>query len=262
MTTASADAGGYRGGVSTDAPRPLTYPVAGMSRPGADPPAGFRVGDRRVRLGAGDDVWARAAALVDGWAVKKGTGFAVSPDDARVEAGRDYATRFGIGALRLLEPVCVVWITDEADRRGFGYGTLPGHPLRGEECFLVERDPDGSVWFRTRTVSRVSGAWWPLWAGIRLIQPLMQRGYARSAAALAARAERSTQAPAQASAGEPDALPGFRSTRRALVGDEPDRVGGIARLGYGMGGPAGPFDAPPEEPVELDERDLPWELRG
>lgn len=233
---------------------PLTYPLEGMSRPGERPPTGFRVGDRRVRLGAGDELWSRAAGIVDGWAVKKGTGFAVSPDDARVEAGRDYATRFGVGALRLLEPVRVVWIAVEPDRRGFGYGTLPGHPLRGEECFLVERDPDGSVWFRTRTVSRVAGAWWPLWAGIRLIQPLMQRGYARSAARLAAGTGRPEAAP--------EALPGFRSTRRALVGDEPDRVGGIARLGYGMGGPAGPFDAPPEEPVELDESELPWELGG
>ena len=59
-----------------------------------------------------------------------------------------------------------------------------------------------------------------------------------------------------------DALPGFRRIRRDLLGDAPDRVDGVARLGYGMGGPKGPFDAPPEEPVLLDPDELPWELRG
>lgn len=158
----------------------------GMSRPGAAPADGFRVGDQRVLLGRGDDVWARAIHTVSGWAVKKGVGFAISPDDESVVEGRDYVTRFGMGALRLREPVRVVWVAEGPDRAGFGYGTLPGHPLRGEECFLVERDADGSVWFRTRTVSRVAGSWWPLWLGIRLIQPLMQRRYAQRAVRLAA----------------------------------------------------------------------------
>ncbi|WP_208320420.1 DUF1990 domain-containing protein [Salinibacterium sp. ZJ77] len=172
--------------MTSSRPRLLSYAPEGMSRPGAAPPAGFRVGDRRVRLGDGDVLWDRAASIVDGWVVKKGVGFVVAPDDARVVVGRDYATRFGVGHLRLLEPVRVVWTVDEPDRRGFGYGTLTGHPLRGEECFLVERDADGSVWFRTRTVSRVAGSWWPLWLGIRLVQPLMQRRYAQSALVQAA----------------------------------------------------------------------------
>ena len=31
---------------------------------------------------------------------------------------------------------------DEPDRRGFGYGTLPGHPEQGEEAFAVVRRGD------------------------------------------------------------------------------------------------------------------------
>ena len=34
---------------------------------------------------------------------------------------------------------------DEPDRYGFAYGTLPGHPERGEEAFVVERDKTGAV---------------------------------------------------------------------------------------------------------------------
>ena len=64
---------------------------------------------------------------------------------------------------------------------------------------------------------------------------------------------------AAAPAGQP--LRGIRSLRRRLVGESPAHVGGIAELGYGMGPPPGPFDRPPSEPVELDDDELPWELR-
>jgi uncharacterized protein (UPF0548 family) len=33
----------------------------------------------------------------------------------------------------------VAYLIDEPDRSGFGYGTLPGHPERGEEAFAVAR---------------------------------------------------------------------------------------------------------------------------
>jgi uncharacterized protein (UPF0548 family) len=36
----------------------------------------------------------------------------------------------------------VVSVFDEPDRRGFAYGTLPGHPEQGEEAFAVARRGD------------------------------------------------------------------------------------------------------------------------
>lgn len=62
--------------------------------------------------------------------------------------------------------------------------------------------------------------------------------------------------------GPDEPLTGMRGLRRRLVGDGPARIGGPADLGYGMGTAPGPFDRPPAEPVELDEDELPWELRG
>lgn len=63
-------------------------------------------------------------------------------------------------------------------------------------------------------------------------------------------------------ASEEDTLGGMRSLRRRLVGEGPSRVEGVAKFGYGMGSGQGPFDQPPAEPVELDDDELPWELRG
>ena len=47
----------------------------------------------------------------------------------------------------------VVFVLDEPDRRGFGYGTLPGHPEQGEEAFVVVRRGD-RMYFEITAFSR------------------------------------------------------------------------------------------------------------
>ena len=45
------------------------------------------------------------------------------------------------------------------DPAGFGYGTLPGHPERGEEAFVVGRDDADGVWFEVpRSAARPAGS--------------------------------------------------------------------------------------------------------
>ncbi len=41
----------------------------------------------------------------------------------------------------------VIYVIDEADRFGFGYGTLATHVECGEERFMVERDGEGNVYY-------------------------------------------------------------------------------------------------------------------
>jgi uncharacterized protein (UPF0548 family) len=63
----------------------------------------------------------------------------------------------------MLMPARIVYVIDRAasssDKRieqfGFAYGTLPGHPERGEERFLVEWNrADNSVWYDLMAVSQ------------------------------------------------------------------------------------------------------------
>ena len=61
------------------------------------------------------------------------------------------------GPLRIVAPTRVVYVIDEPDRRGFAYGTLPGHPESGEEVFIVERQA-GSTSVEVRAFSR-PGRW-------------------------------------------------------------------------------------------------------
>jgi uncharacterized protein (UPF0548 family) len=53
--------------------------------------------------------------------------------------------RLGVGSLSLQIPCRVVEVIDEPNRRGFAYGTLPGHPESGEESFVLDRGADDSI---------------------------------------------------------------------------------------------------------------------
>jgi uncharacterized protein (UPF0548 family) len=66
-------------------------------------------------------------------------------------------------------PDRIVAVVHEPDRFGFAYGTLPGHPERGEEAFLVERHADG----RTTATIRVAAK--GDWLIARLASPIVRR---------------------------------------------------------------------------------------
>lgn len=53
----------------------------------------------------------------------------------------------------MVAPCRIVSVLSEADSFGFAYGTLPGHPERGEEAFTVERRAEGTF-FSVRAFSQ------------------------------------------------------------------------------------------------------------
>lgn len=115
----------------------LTYSPVGATRTSMCP-SGFYSFCRSVELGRGDAAFARAAAALMTWRMHRGAGLRVTASAGQVAEGA--VVRCRLGPLRI--PCRVVWIRDEADVRGFAYGTLPGHPESGEESFLVVRDHD------------------------------------------------------------------------------------------------------------------------
>jgi len=71
----------------------------------------------------------------------------------------------------------VVYLVDELDRSGFAYGTLPGHPEKGEESFVVIRR-DNRVTFEITAFSRPHHALARLGGPItRLVQLRATRRY-------------------------------------------------------------------------------------
>lgn len=160
----------------------LTYPGVGstVGAPGTpDAPTGYRA-FRRSRALRRTDLDGAAAELL-GWAIQTGSGLRVAASDPTVVPGTVAELRLGPGWLSLVIPCRVVAVIDEPERRGFAYGTLPGHPESGEEAFLVERLPDGSLQTTVAAFSRPATLLSRLGGpGTRLVQRLMTARYLRA----------------------------------------------------------------------------------
>ncbi|WP_280217022.1 DUF1990 family protein [Nocardia neocaledoniensis] len=166
-------------------PEALTYHPAGATRP-AEPSwttelPGFRRFETSVVIGHGDHVWTAATDSTMHWGIKRRSGFRVTPD-ARVAAGSDYRITAGIGPIVVHEPVRVVAVVDTEERCGFAYGTLPGHPVSGEEAFVVHRRPDGAVvlTLRSLTSPAQAGGWRAGFPVLLLAQRFYRRRYLRA----------------------------------------------------------------------------------
>lgn len=182
---------------ATQAPDLMTYP-----------PEGFVPAESRARIGHGDQRFETAVTQALTWQIQKRSGIGVrvdqAPDDDEVRynpvtfdeqgvpirpasIGTPRVEQFSADGTALVTagtsavltmhafgqtvhaPVRVVSVIDEADRKGFAYGTLEGHPLSGEESFVVERTADGSVWLQIRQFSQPASAKW------RFVAPLLRR---------------------------------------------------------------------------------------
>ena len=137
---------------SVDQP-PVTYGPVGCTRTGVVP-AGFDELRRSRRVGSGWADFERAAAALLSWQMHRRAGLAVTASHERVETGAVAELRLGVGRLGLRAPVRVVYVVDEPARRGFAYGTLPGHPESGEEAFVVEISEGGSIVLTITAFSR------------------------------------------------------------------------------------------------------------
>ncbi|GAA3096358.1 uncharacterized protein (UPF0548 family) [Kribbella aluminosa] len=120
---------------------------------GATLTGGVRCYHHTVRIGSRGPHWADVTTELLRWGVKTRSGFSIQGDPT-VLPGRRYWLIARLGPFRIHEPVQVVAVVDEPTRVGFAYGTLAGHPVRGEETFLVERRTDGSVWLTLRSRTR------------------------------------------------------------------------------------------------------------
>jgi uncharacterized protein (UPF0548 family) len=183
------------------------------------PPTGYRPMERRVRIGHGDARWEFAWVQTMSWGIQRRAGFHVEPLDSPSDvsegtyvpvafdkagtpiqpaiSGQDGELTYAPDGSSLVRPgdsalltwaiwpakipTRVVYVIDEPDRKGFAYGTLPGHPERGEESFVVERRADESVWLVIRSFSRPSsGFFWAVYPALRMMQAYFTARYERA----------------------------------------------------------------------------------
>jgi len=184
------------------------------------PPIGYRPLERTARIGHGDARFEYAWLTALSWGIQRNSGFRVTLTDAPPEISEASYTPvsfdengepivpatasegdevvYGADGTRLLAPgdtallgiflgisfpVRVIYVVDEPRRRGFAYGTLPGHPEDGEEAWIIEHRDDDSVWITIRAFSRpANGWWWLVNPVLRVFQEYYTRRYLRALA--------------------------------------------------------------------------------
>ena len=133
---------------------PLTYAEVGATAGAL--PAGYTHVRLSHRIGSGRDRFHRAAEAIMRYGMLRGAGLTVTATTDAAQVGTDVLGRLG----PFTAPCRVVFVLDEPDRRGFAYGSLPGHPVCGEELFAVRFDPaDGGVYTEVVAFSRPA-RWW------------------------------------------------------------------------------------------------------
>jgi len=195
---------------------PVTYGAVGATQ-APDllryPPAGYRAIERTARIGHGAARFEYAYVAALTWGIQKRSGFRIQPIEAPLQAPLSYSTEadalaessgrealYGpdgaqylqpgdtaqlvipvVGPFVITAPARVVYLIDEPKRKGFAYGTLPGHPEDGEEAFIVSQREDESVWLTIRAFSRPSSRkWWAVYPALRIAQELYTRRYLRA----------------------------------------------------------------------------------
>lgn len=136
---------------------PFPYPGVGATAQGSYTsgwPPGYHQDRFETDLGADDgDRFGRAGRALFEWAPQRGAGIRVFPGDpVAADAAFVLVLRFPAAGWAVA-PGRVAYVLDEPDRLGFAYGTLPGHPERGEEAFIIVR-AGGRIRFEVLAFSR------------------------------------------------------------------------------------------------------------
>lgn len=154
----------------------LTYAEVGATA--AELPGGYHHAHATARIGSGRARFEAAGDAVLAWGMLRGAGIDVETTSATAEVGSEVIVK--IGPLRA--PCRVVYVLNEPNRRGFAYGTLPGHGVSGEELFSVRFEPGSeSVYAEVVAFSRPA-TWWSRLGGpvTPLLQGVIARRYLRA----------------------------------------------------------------------------------
>jgi uncharacterized protein (UPF0548 family) len=127
----------------------LNYEGIGATEHGP-PPEGTDCLVTHAHIGDGLAAYRRTAQGMLTWQLQKRAGLRVRAESGVVVPGTRIVSGFGVGPLRINAPCEVVWVRrpvpgEGPQSAGFGYGTLPGHPVRGEEAFEIAIDARGKV---------------------------------------------------------------------------------------------------------------------
>ena len=116
----------------------LSYSEVGAT--GTALPDGYGHIGRNAVIGSGLDAFRAASECLMTWEMHRRAGLRVTASSPRAAIGVNVLVQLGPSWLPIEAPCRVLHTVEQHDRVGFTYGTLDGHPERGEESFSVLLD--------------------------------------------------------------------------------------------------------------------------
>ena len=132
---------------------PYSYMEVGSTQK-ETPIPGFDNDFNFIELGQGEPVWEAAKEAIRQWKMFPGGWACIWPDTTPIREGEVVAMLAKVMGLWWLSSCRIVYVIDHQDKFGFAYGTLPGHAECGEELFLVEKTPEGTVRYVLKAFSK------------------------------------------------------------------------------------------------------------
>lgn len=155
----------------------FSYQEVGLTQ-NATRPTGYFLDSTHVTIGKGQDVFTCAREAFRKWAMHSSPVLHLKPSGVKLEVGSSVCLQVGMAGIFLLSACQVVYLIDQPQSFGFGYGTLRDHPARGEERFLIEHQENDDVVLSLFAFSKPSS--WLYWLGLpvtRLMQAFFTRTY-------------------------------------------------------------------------------------
>ena len=147
-------------------------------------PAEYHRLRHRMHVGKGGEDFHTASVAVVEFRMHEAMRTRPVADRPYAQEGGHLTVHLGPKGFCFTAPCEVVWTVDEPRRKGFAYGTLVGHPERGEESFIVDWDADDQVWLTIESFSR-PGSWYAKAAGP--LVPVLQHVFVLSCGAVVRR---------------------------------------------------------------------------
>ena len=149
---------------------PYSYAQVGDSR--KEIVAGFDNDHNKIYLGTGHSIWENAKNAMQNWQQFPPKWTSIYPNTTALEKDQIVVVSFHLFGIWWLNGARIVYGLDDENRFGFAYGTLASHVEQGEECFWIEKEADGSIYYHIRAFSK------PRFWMAKLGYPLA-RGYQR-----------------------------------------------------------------------------------
>ncbi|TSA83040.1 DUF1990 domain-containing protein [Deinococcus detaillensis] len=134
-----------------------------------------------VLLGTGQATFERGKAALQSWQTHQSRWLRLYPGTQPPAEGQTVLVLLTCAGLCLAFGCRVVRVLDGSRQYGFAYGSLPGHPERGEELFVVEWHSDDRVTFSLKADSQPANRFYRLGRPFgQLVRSLGTRQYLNS----------------------------------------------------------------------------------